>query len=239
MIQIGGHDIEVYVFDTETTGLGTDDEIISVGVCDENGSPLLDTYIRPLKHDGWPEAERINHITPEMVSIAPTLTDTLVTIRESGLVGSKSDYVCLVGYNVGFDVRMAIQSSELLMQSGFFYPGDNIPLSIRHQFKGAEYAYATLLTQKPLVIVDAMGPACAKLGDWDAERNTWKRQKLVTIADTIGYCWGTDTAHDSLSDARATAAVFRWLCEGNKKIKFIDHGGRINEPVNDCPDLGA
>lgn len=179
MIQVGGHDIEVYVFDTETTGLGTDDEIISIGVCDENGSPLLDTLIRPLTHDSWPEAERINHISPNMVTFAPTLTDALKTIHESGLVGSKADYVCLVGYNVDFDVRMALQSSQLLIQSGFAYTGDNIPLAIRHQFKNAEYAYATLLTPKPLIIVDVMGPACVKIGEWDELHNTWKRQNGV------------------------------------------------------------
>lgn len=221
MIQIGGHDIEVYVFDTETTGLGTDDEIISIGVCDENGSPFLNTLIRPLMHDSWPDAERINHIRPEMVSVAPTFTDTLKIIHESELIGSSADYVCLVGYNVDFDVRMALQSSSLLIQSGFTYPGDNIPLSIRHQFKNAVYAYATLLTDKPLIIVDAMGPACAKMGVWDDVRNVWKRQKLVTVTDTIGYSWGTDTVHNSLSDARATAAVFRWICEGNKEIRFL------------------
>lgn len=221
MIQIGGYDIEVYVFDTETTGLGTDDEIISIGVCDENGSPFLNTLIRPLMHDSWPDAERINHIRPEMVSVAPTFTDALKIIHESELIGSSADYVCLVGYNVDFDVRMALQSSSLLIQSGFTYPGDNIPLSIRHQFKNAVYAYATLLTDKPLIIVDAMGPACAKMGVWDDVRNVWKRQKLVTVTDTIGYSWGTDTVHNSLSDARATAAVFRWICEGNKEIRFL------------------
>ena len=174
-----------------------------------------------------------------MVTFAPTLTDALKTIHESGLVGSKADYVCLVGYNVDFDVRMALQSSQLLIQSGFAYTGDNIPLAIRHQFKNAEYAYATLLTPKPLIIVDVMGPACAKIGEWDELHNTWKRQKLVSVADAIGYCWGTDTAHDSLSDARATAAVFRWVCDGNKKIKYIDSKPGVDELTNDYPDLGA
>lgn len=234
MIRIGGHDIEAYVFDTETTGLGKDDEVLSIGICDETGSPIIGTLVRPLAHSSWPDAERINHIDPDMLAAAPTLTDVLLDMREKGLIGSKADYVCLVGYNVDFDVRMVVQSSELLRQSGFFCTGDAMPLSIRHQFDNAEYAYATLLTDKPLIIVDAMAPACAKMGVWDDRHNDWKRQKLVSVADTIGYEWGEETAHDSLSDARATAAVFRWICEGNSKIRFV-----ASSASTDYPDLGA
>jgi len=60
--------------DTETTGLNpAEDEIIEISIVSEDGRILLDTLVKPIKKTQWPEAQAVNHITPEMVKHSPTL----------------------------------------------------------------------------------------------------------------------------------------------------------------------
>lgn len=62
-----------------TTGTRWDeDEIVEVALLAEDGAPLLDTLVRPRHHTEWPDATRINGITPEMVSDAPHFSDVLI-----------------------------------------------------------------------------------------------------------------------------------------------------------------
>jgi DNA polymerase III epsilon subunit-like protein len=85
--------------DTETTGLDPDhDEILEIAIVGEDGSVLLDTLVRPLKNQSWPEAEEIHGITPAMVENAPTLDELMERIAA---VVNGSD---LVIYNAGFDM---------------------------------------------------------------------------------------------------------------------------------------
>lgn len=92
----------VVVFDTETTGTSPydGDEVLSIGICDGLGSPLFSSYVRPTRHNSWPEAERVNGISPAMVRDAPTLREITPQIREH-LLGDK----LVVGYNLRFDVE--------------------------------------------------------------------------------------------------------------------------------------
>lgn len=92
----------VVVFDTETTGTSaySGDEVLSIGICDGMGNPLFSSYVRPTTHKSWPDAERVNGISPAMVRNAPTLREIAPKIREH-LLGDK----LVVGYNVRFDVE--------------------------------------------------------------------------------------------------------------------------------------
>lgn len=52
--------------------------------------------------------------------------------------------------------------------------------------------------------IDVMQDFAEIYGEWSESRQGFKWQKLIKCAEYYGYDWGTDTAHDSLSDCRAT-----------------------------------
>ena len=92
----------VVVFDTETTGIDTsNDEVLSIAACDGYGNRLINTKVRPVRHGSWPEAQRVNGISPYMVRDAPTIGELRPRLR-SILLGD----VLLVGYNTQFDINM-------------------------------------------------------------------------------------------------------------------------------------
>ncbi|MCR5690742.1 MAG: BspA family leucine-rich repeat surface protein [Eubacterium sp.] len=92
----------VVVFDTETTGLDFDDsEIIQFSAMDGDGNVLLDTLVRPYWSKEWPEAENINHISPEMTATAPYPHEIAAKVKE---IFNSAD--TLVAYNAPFDLTM-------------------------------------------------------------------------------------------------------------------------------------
>lgn len=93
---------KVVVFDTETTGVDTStDEVLSIAACDGYGNKLISTKVRPVRHGSWPEAQRVNGISPYMVRDAPTIGELRPQLRRILL-----NDVLLVGYNTQFDIHM-------------------------------------------------------------------------------------------------------------------------------------
>jgi len=92
------------IIDTETTGLGPDDEMIEITAIDCSGDIKLDTLIKPIKK--IPAASsRIHGITNDLVINAPPL-DSLWTEQLSPLLDCRA--LCI--YNSDFDLRLIKQS---------------------------------------------------------------------------------------------------------------------------------
>ncbi len=90
------------ILDTETTGLGRDDELVSVGIVDSHGTVLLDTLIKPMKSIPW-YVTRIHGIANKHVADAPGFSEVYPEMARL-----LSDQV-LVVYNLSFDERMILQ----------------------------------------------------------------------------------------------------------------------------------
>ncbi|MBP8055172.1 MAG: 3'-5' exonuclease [Chloroflexi bacterium] len=93
------------VVDTETTGLGNDDEVISVAVVSATGEVLFSEMVRPTQRI-HPKASAVNGITDEMVVAALPFAEVysrLVEVLAGRLV---------LAYNAEFDQRMLRQTCE-------------------------------------------------------------------------------------------------------------------------------
>ncbi len=91
----------ILAFDTETTGVTNEDEILQLSIVNEKEEVVLSTYFKPEKHFSWDSAMKVNHITPEMVKKAPLARQYRSLLQE---IFSKADVV--VAHNASFDVRM-------------------------------------------------------------------------------------------------------------------------------------
>jgi DNA polymerase III subunit epsilon len=102
------------VLDTETTGLYDSPEPVQISIINQDGLVLLDSFVRPVRHSIWPEAERIHGISPDMVSNAPTLLDLKNSV-ESSVFGAD-----LIIYNASYDLPIVF--------------GDGISSTFNHVF---------------------------------------------------------------------------------------------------------
>ncbi len=96
----------IICLDIETTGLNPmKDEVLQVSAIDGFGNVLFDEYIRPTRHTEWPEAQAINHITPDMTANARTLSEVMPELQQ---LIDRADLI--VGYNCdGFDLAFLEQ----------------------------------------------------------------------------------------------------------------------------------
>lgn len=91
--------------DTETTGLGDNDEVIDLALIDHDGTVLIDTLIRPLI-PVTPGAEAIHGLGNEAVAGAATLSEVLPKLTKL----TKGRLVLI--YNADFDLRLLHQSAN-------------------------------------------------------------------------------------------------------------------------------
>lgn len=104
------------ILDTETTGLGTYDEVIQIGVIDPMGSVLLDRLIKPTRNTHIPlGATLIHRITMPMLENMPRYNE-IADMLESVVRGRT-----IVTYNAEFDRRLLTQSAGFA--GGFVPPG--------------------------------------------------------------------------------------------------------------------
>lgn len=95
------HIADEIVIDIETTGLEiSTDEILQVSIISGTGETLYKSYIKPLFATEWKAAQRINHISPEMVADAPNIYQEMPKIN--AILGAART---IIGYNhFGFDL---------------------------------------------------------------------------------------------------------------------------------------
>ena len=93
----------IVFLDTETTGIGREDEIIEIAVVDADGKLLVNSLIKPSKPIPS-ESTAIHGITNEMVQKSPAWPILWPTIR-AYLLGK-----IVAAYNSDFDLRLMQQS---------------------------------------------------------------------------------------------------------------------------------
>ena len=97
--------INSVILDTETTGLGNQDDICEITVIDaETSEPIINTLIKP-KHSIPEDVIRIHGISNNMVSDAPDYSSIHKDLQS--LFKEKN----VIIYNASFDLRMIQQSA--------------------------------------------------------------------------------------------------------------------------------
>lgn len=89
------------VLDTETTGLGTNDEVIEIAIVSSSGNILFSSLIQPEEVHRTDLATHIHGITTEMLRTAPTFPDVWPIIK-----AVLRRYRHVVVYNAAFDHRL-------------------------------------------------------------------------------------------------------------------------------------
>ena len=109
----GFHPSDCIVLDVDTTGLSPADEILRVVGVDGFGRPVINQFFRPERHEYWDSATAVNGITPAMIANAPFFRPNI-----GGLANFFHCYKCIIGYGIGFDLKM-LSASGLSLTGGW------------------------------------------------------------------------------------------------------------------------
>lgn len=128
----GSHELEtllgyskdrIFVFDTETTGFDPkNDDILQLSVVDGNGTVVFSSLFKPELKQSWPEAEKVNGITPEMVANERTFSEVK---KELNTLFHHADL--LVGYNISFD-------SKFIHEKGIYFKTGSKTFDVMKEF---------------------------------------------------------------------------------------------------------
>lgn len=178
------------VFDVETTGLEVgSDEILQLSIINGNGEVLFNELIKPSNKQKWEDAERVHHITPEMVQNCKTINFYKKRIQEIFVNAN-----VLIEYNGQFDIRFL----------------NAVGIDVYAESMNEEEPRKGKPNKKYL---DVMLDFAEIYGEWSDYHNCYKWQKLVTAANYYHYQFN---AHDSLEDVRATLFVAKNIYVGKK-----------------------
>lgn len=115
--------------DTETTGLHPEegDEILSLTIVDANGRLLFDERFKPKHKKEWPEAQAVNHISPDDVEHLTTIdaymeqrVDVLATPTDDVFISVSPDAVLRQYPDITIDEAIQIRDNacENIWESG-------------------------------------------------------------------------------------------------------------------------
>lgn len=100
-VAVRAADGKTIVIDTETTGLcAGPDEILQLAITDADGNELWNGFYKPTRKEAWPEAQRVNGISPADVAGCPPISEDVEAIQ-AVIDGAGS--ICI--YNADFDRR--------------------------------------------------------------------------------------------------------------------------------------
>lgn len=186
-IQQGG----MVTFDTETTGLsGKYDDILQITIAGQNGEILLSTYVKPQNCTSWEDSMEIHHITPEMVKDAPTADKVASIVKQ---IFDNADMI--VGYNVGFDVKMVANRFGYEFDENKII--DALPLFRQYLKENLE---------------KTEGRACYKAEDGSVVQANLSSAVKVLLGNQE-YIIFESEAHDAEADTIETAKVMKKLAE--------------------------
>lgn len=130
------NETDIIVLDTETTGicihdydLHRDNYILQLSIISANTDrTLFDRYFRP-RIKSWPDAERVNHISPNMVMNCQSIARSRREIQ-SIIDNAK----VIIGYNVDFDL-------SFLVKSGISTPENAVLIDVMEDYAVYHGAY--------------------------------------------------------------------------------------------------
>jgi DNA polymerase III epsilon subunit-like protein len=102
--------------DTETTGSGPKDEIIEIGIVDDDGQTLFESLVKPIGKVPA-DATRVHGIRDEMLAAAPRWMHVWPKV-EAILMGRQ-----VAIYNAEFDLRL-MQQTHALYKIRWQFPGE-------------------------------------------------------------------------------------------------------------------
>jgi DNA polymerase III epsilon subunit-like protein len=173
---------DFYVLDTETTGLGSDAQIVELGLIDQNGKVIIDTLVKPISGFIPPEATAIHGITTEKVMDLGVDWGTANEMLFDSLVNtfSRKD---LIIYNADYDVRLIEQTSNAHDNNSIF-DLSNSPFVSCAMLSYAEY-----------------------FGRWDAYRESFKWQSLINACKQQNV--KVENAHRAVADCQMTLSLIK------------------------------
>jgi DNA polymerase III epsilon subunit-like protein len=102
--------------DTETTGTGPKDEIIEIGIVDDDGQMLFESLVKPVGKVS-PDAYQVHGIGDELLATAPRWMHVWPKV-EAVLTGRQ-----VAIYNADFDMRL-MQQTHALYKIRWNFPGE-------------------------------------------------------------------------------------------------------------------
>lgn len=123
------------IFDTETTGLGGNAEIVEIACIGDNGAVLLTSLVKPA-HPIPRDATNVHGITDADVRDAPAIMDLMPRLREVWQQANQGNRV--FAYNLDYDARLLAQSFQARRQRWPFpHRSENDIMQLYAEYHGA------------------------------------------------------------------------------------------------------
>ena len=185
-------DPRLAVLDTETTGLGSGEQVIEIGMVDAYGRTLMNQRVRPT----FPvpaEATAIHGITDDDLKDCPTFDQVWPRLWE--LLQSHN----VVVYNAGFDFERIVDTMDATMPG--WYQGEEGPSELLR-------AWNTLIPpmRRNGCVMEAYAPI---YGVWSSYHGSYRWARLSRACSDRGVDTSGLKAHSALDDARATLRLIQ------------------------------